>query len=254
MRIGVSSAQGGKLANPAAVHAAALAMEQVGYSSIWVRQPEPEAAEGSLDAIAVLAATAMVTTRVRLGATIHVPHAIDAAGLARSLATLDVLSDGRLTVGLQVDCCGAGGLIEDIDKAWAGAPLTPVQRPRPPLLVATASRRGLAAVIHRADGWQALGVGADEVAPAWREARERAAERGRDPEALLLVVRAEITLTDRPLGAGRAAYTGDLSQVTADLAAAAEAGAAEVVLGFATDVGFDEALDGYARIAEALNG
>jgi alkanesulfonate monooxygenase SsuD/methylene tetrahydromethanopterin reductase-like flavin-dependent oxidoreductase (luciferase family) len=76
MKIGVSSAQGGRLANPAAVHAAAVAMEQVGYSSIWVREraPTPSADYGSLDAIAVLAAIAMVTTRVALGATLAVDH------------------------------------------------------------------------------------------------------------------------------------------------------------------------------------
>src|SRR5687768_541811 len=98
MKIGVSSVQGGRLANPAAIRAAAAAMEQVGYSSIWVR-------DGALDAVAVLAATAMVTTHIGLGATLDAPHGPRA--LARSIATLDVLSDGRLTVAL-----------DDVDGGW----------------------------------------------------------------------------------------------------------------------------------------
>src|SRR5437763_1290048 len=111
MRISVSSAQGGRLANPAAVHAAAVAMEQVGYASIWVRQSARDTTTSALDAVAVLAATAMVTTRVGLGATLAVDHETNPTVLARTIATLDVLSDGRLTVALQPTCSGAGALL-----------------------------------------------------------------------------------------------------------------------------------------------
>ena len=66
-----------------------------------------------------------------------------------------------------------------------------------------------------------------------------------------LVVRAGIDLRPAPAGAGRASYQGDAEQVAGDVDATYRIGAGEVVLHLAGDLSLDEALDGYARIAEA---
>jgi hypothetical protein len=64
----------------------------------------------------------------------------------------------------------------------------------------------------------------------WRVVRELAAGHGRDPDALQMVVRAEVDVTDRPLDAGRPSYCGSLEQVAEDLRETAAAGAHEAIL------------------------
>src|SRR6478609_3346713 len=60
------------------------------------------------DALTLLGATAAWTRRVRLVTTVVVPQLHDPVMLAKALATGDVLSAGRLTVGV-----GVGGRHED---------------------------------------------------------------------------------------------------------------------------------------------
>jgi alkanesulfonate monooxygenase SsuD/methylene tetrahydromethanopterin reductase-like flavin-dependent oxidoreductase (luciferase family) len=129
-----------------------------------------------------------------------------------------------------------------------------VQRPGPPVLLAAYTPGALERVARRADGWNPAGFPVDALAPTWAHIRERAAAHGRDPEALSLVVRANIVLTDRPLPGPRASYHGDLAQVAEDLDATADAGAHEVVLGLSGDPKLDEALDVFAQLAEGLDG
>jgi hypothetical protein len=92
----------------------------------------------------------------------------------------------------------------------------------------------------------------DAIAPMWAGVRDQAAAHGRDPDALSLVVRAVVHLSERPLDGERRSYWGTVEQVAADLVATRLAGAHEVVLALHGDPSLDEALDGYARVAEAL--
>ncbi len=66
------------------------------------------------EAITLLGALAAWTDRVRLVTTVVVPQLHDPVMLAKSLATGDMLSGGRLTVGL-----GVGGRREDYDAVGA---------------------------------------------------------------------------------------------------------------------------------------
>jgi alkanesulfonate monooxygenase SsuD/methylene tetrahydromethanopterin reductase-like flavin-dependent oxidoreductase (luciferase family) len=159
--------------------------------------------------------------------------------VARALATLDLLSDGRLTVAL------AGG------EAAIDAVLEPLARARAPVLVDGRSPGLLEQAARRANGWSPTGVPVDELAPLWAEVQRRAAAAGRDPDDRRVVVRARIDLRPAPAGAGRASYQGDAEQVAGDVDATHRIGAGEVVLHLAGDLSLDEALDGYARIAEA---
>ncbi|MFP3900473.1 MAG: LLM class flavin-dependent oxidoreductase [Acidimicrobiia bacterium] len=332
MRLGVSIAQVGRLADPAVVRSAAAGAEQVGYSSLWVldqlvdrstiRRPPPRTdgvpldvvrrdgvrrdgrpahgvptdgaqplgapADGAppdgalpegvgpaLDPVGVLAYAAAVTSRVRLGTSVLVTPWYRPAVLARSLATLDVLSDGRLTVGLGTgwapeDYAAAGvprrhraatlestlDALDALGRACRGrAPSVPppVQRPRPPVLLAAYTPAGLERIARRADGWNPAGLPIERIRSAWALVRDMAAAHGRDPDALELVPRATLTLTDRPAGSDRRLCTGTLSQMIDDVEALRRVGAHEVVIGLAGDPGFDEAMETYASLAEALD-
>jgi alkanesulfonate monooxygenase SsuD/methylene tetrahydromethanopterin reductase-like flavin-dependent oxidoreductase (luciferase family) len=232
MRIGISVAQCDRLARPAAVVAAVKAAEQLGYSSVWV-------CDSALDPAGVLSAAAAVTRRVGLGAAILVGDREDPVSLARALATVDVLSEGRLTVALT----GAEAAIDSV--------LDLLARGRAPVLLDGRSPGLLARAADRASGWSPTGLSVDELAAMWPEVQRLSVAAGRDPDELKLVVRAGIDLRPAPAGAGRASYQGDAEQVAGDVDATHRIGADEVVLHLAGDLSLDEALDGYARIAEA---
>jgi hypothetical protein len=64
----------------------------------------------------------------------------------------------------------------------------------------------------------------------WQRVRARAAEHGRDPDALALCVRANIAFSGAPPAATRLPFTGTVAQVVGDLVATHAAGAHEVLL------------------------
>jgi alkanesulfonate monooxygenase SsuD/methylene tetrahydromethanopterin reductase-like flavin-dependent oxidoreductase (luciferase family) len=130
------------------------------------------------EAITLLGALAAWTDRVRLVTTVVVPQLHDPVMLAKAIATGDMLSGGRLTVGL-----GVGGRREDYEavgadpttqtmrgmaelvsvmkRVWAGEKVTdsvipvgplPVQSPGPQLLVGTMGPKTVQSAASWADG------------------------------------------------------------------------------------------------------
>jgi alkanesulfonate monooxygenase SsuD/methylene tetrahydromethanopterin reductase-like flavin-dependent oxidoreductase (luciferase family) len=130
------------------------------------------------EAVTLLGALAAWTDRVRLVTTVVVPQLHDPVSLAKSLATGDMLSGGRLTVGL-----GVGGRHEDyravgadpatqtmrgmaervevMKRVWAGEKVTesvvpvgpaPLQRGGPQLLVGTMGPKTVRSAAAWADG------------------------------------------------------------------------------------------------------
>lgn len=130
------------------------------------------------DSLTLLGAVAAWTDRVRLVTTVVVPQLHDPVLLAKGLATGDLLSAGRLTVGI-----GVGGRHEDyqavgadpvtqtmkvmadrvavMKRVWAGEKVTdsvlpvgppPVQPGGPPLLVGTIGPKTVRSAADWADG------------------------------------------------------------------------------------------------------
>ena len=75
------------------------AAEELGYESLWL-QDDP--ATAGLDAVAMLAALASRTRRVRLGFSILVLPQRETAATARAIATIDAVSGGRVLLGVGV--------------------------------------------------------------------------------------------------------------------------------------------------------
>jgi probable F420-dependent oxidoreductase len=229
-----------------------------------------------LDPIVALAIAATVTERIGLGTNVLVAPFYSPIVLARSLTAIDIASNGRLTVGLglgwSVDEFEAVGVpqrhlaahleefLDVLDGVWADgitshrgerfhiAPATilpkPIQRPRPPILLAAYTPAGLDRVARRADGWTPAGLPIEAIAPMFAAVREMASGYGRDPEAVHLYVRANAHVTDRPLGADRSAYHGSIEQITDDLDATRATGAHEIILELQGSAGsVDELLD-----------
>jgi probable F420-dependent oxidoreductase len=166
--------------------------------------------------LTVLAALAGVTQRIRLSTSILIAPLRSAVLLAKQLATLDVMSRGRLTVGL-----GVGWQKEEYDASgvpwegryarfeeqlrvcrllWNEAPATfagqtvrfekihafprPVQPGGVPIWMGlAASERNIERMAQFADGWIPMEQDPTKLAPAIASIRAAVASRGRDPKA-----------------------------------------------------------------------
>jgi probable F420-dependent oxidoreductase len=193
--------------------------EQLGFSSLWAwdhmllgtRRPFP-----FLESLSTLSALSMVTRSVRLGTGVLVLPLRNPVVLAKTTATVDRLSGGRLTLGLaagwyqrEFDACGVpfkqrGKIFERnlelLYAMWSGEPVTgdaggiefrnavmlppPVQRPRPQVLIGGYVDRVLRRVATRADGWLTYFYTADSFRRAWQKIGAFAEEAGRDPASL----------------------------------------------------------------------
>jgi alkanesulfonate monooxygenase SsuD/methylene tetrahydromethanopterin reductase-like flavin-dependent oxidoreductase (luciferase family) len=90
----------------------ARAAEALGYGSLWVAESPPAAA--ALDSLAVLTVAAANTTRPRLGTAVLVLPLYEPITLARTVATIDRISGGRLLLGV-----GLGG-VPGLETAFGG--------------------------------------------------------------------------------------------------------------------------------------
>ena len=159
------------------------------------------------EAIATLAAAAAVTERVELLSNVAVVPMHDPVWLAKQLATIDVISGGRLTVGV-----GVGGRAEDyravgadwgppklprladgvarIRAVWGGEivggarrPVEPfpVQDGGPPILAGSLGPRSIDRAARWADGLVGFSFALDagEVGPAFERFRSAWADAGR---------------------------------------------------------------------------
>ena len=169
----------------------------------------------SLDPYVALGAAASVTTKLRLGTGVALVAQHDPIVLAKTLATLDLLSNGRLVVGIGygwnreemashgVDFKERRALVREkmlaIEALWANEEAEfrgeriafepswqwpkPVQRPRPPVLIGGAAGPKLFQHIAEfGDGW--LPIGGAGLKTALPELFRVVSERGRDPAKL----------------------------------------------------------------------
>ena len=90
-------------------------VEQAGLDSVWVG--DSLVAKPRMEPLAVLAALAARTSRVRLGTAVLLPALRHPVLLAQTLATVDLISGGRLVIG-----AGVGGAFNDDQKReWEAA-------------------------------------------------------------------------------------------------------------------------------------
>jgi len=274
MEIGFGIPVSGSWATPAGIREVCRRAEELGYASLWSFQRTLYPADGGIpvvyrsvhDPLAISAYVAAVTERARIGlAVVNLPFYAPLV-LAKALTSIDLLSDGRLDVGLGLGwsedefraagapMAGRGARAEEflgaLRAAWGDDPVEhegehyaiprsvvlpkPAQRPGPPLLLGASAEPALRRAGRIADGWisssrfpAAQVPGAIELLLAARE------EAGRSREGFRVVVRAVVRVREQDEAH---AFSGTLDKIRDDLAAYASYGVTEVFL----DLNFDE--------------
>ena len=202
-QVGLCLPQLGGLVTRDALRGFVESAEQLGYASLWVQEhlfyphepvsgysarpglAVPEAYRTTLSALETLTAAAAWSERVEVGTSVLVAGYHRPVQLAQRLATLDLLSQGRLTVGfsvgwsddehaqVDVDPRTRGRRLDEmldaLEACWGPDPVRfdgefftiptsdvrpkPVQSPRPRLLSGMRSEAGLRRTAERFDIW-----------------------------------------------------------------------------------------------------
>lgn len=186
----------------------ALAVEKLGFDSIWAAEAHP------MDVLTKLTVAAVETKKVKLGTVVVVPTLRYPAILAKTISSLDNVSEGRLILG--VGCSDQQSInirgvpsdrpvsrmlesIKILKKLWTeptvnydgqfytlknySLPLKPVQKPHPPVWIGAYGSRMLKITATIGNGW--LGMSSfRKYTEQLTEIRRLAEEAGRDPDEI----------------------------------------------------------------------
>jgi probable F420-dependent oxidoreductase len=211
VKFGLYGLHKGENAEPAAFARRARLAEDTGFESLWVgdhialpADAPDDPHQPRLEAVVAIAHLAAVTERVRLGFGVIVLPQRQPVLLAKQLSTIDVLSGGRLIVGLgagyleaELNALGAtlaerGARVDehlaamralwdepapDFDGRFVrfGGLLQrprPVQRPHPPVVLGGHAPAALRRAARTADGWFGWELSPEAVAQHVGELRE----------------------------------------------------------------------------------
>ena len=266
MKIGCTLPQCGALASRENLIRVAQRAEELGYDSVWVlerllwavnpRDPYPPSPDGSwpasfqnvFDPIETLTFVAAHTRNVRLGTSALVLPYHQPVQLARRLATLDVLSDGRLeicggvgwsrdefeAVGVPFERRGARAdeLLEALIAVWTRDPVSfegqfyhipeskigpkPAQQPRPPLYLAGFGQYTFDRIVKFADGWNPAVVRDFDSFEAQVKQLQETAERAGRPEMEVVLTTVPFVM-ENSMGHVRRPMMGTLDELREDI-------------------------------------
>jgi alkanesulfonate monooxygenase len=195
-------------------------MEQLGFDSIWAWDHVLLGVQPNfpiIESLTLLTAIAARTKSIKLGTGILVLPMRNPVILAKQLGSMDLLSNGRLIMGLasgwykrEFDAVGApfekrGKIMDEnldiLKRFWtedmvkgewmyhkipAGVMYPkPVQKPYPPLLIGGYVDRVLQRAAVAGDGWLTYFYRPESFAKSWAKIRGFAQEAGKDPDKLL---------------------------------------------------------------------
>ena len=197
-----------------------IKMEELGFDSLWVWDHILLGVDPNfpiIESLTLLTAIAARTRRIKLGTGILVLPMRNPVILAKQLACMDLLSDGRLLMGMasgwyrrEFNAIGVpfeerGKIMDenlDILKSfWTEHMVTakfrnydipagvmypkPVQKPHPPILIGGYVDRVLKRAAVSGDGWLTYFYRPESFAKSWGKIRDFAKAAGKDPTRLL---------------------------------------------------------------------
>jgi probable F420-dependent oxidoreductase len=305
MRYGIALPNYGPLAGPEGLLRLARRAEECGVDSVWVSDhviipehaasvypydpsPRPSPAllqrlEQFYDALTTLAFVAGATTRVRLGVSVYVMPIRNPVLTAKTVASLDALSQGRLIFG-----CGVGWLREEFealhapfddrgartdeylricqalwtqDVAALPGPLyptapvrarpKPAQQPYPPIWIGGNSDAALRRTVRLGTGWHPIDLSPEAVATKRATLQQLCAAARREAAEITISLRCTLRFT--AAGSQTATWlSGAPEKIRNDVAAYAAAGVEYLVLNLRDAKTIDEMIAQVERVADEV--
>jgi probable F420-dependent oxidoreductase len=289
MRYGFYLPTRGPLSEPEALGELVREGERMGFTTIVIADhivfptrfgsAYPYTLDGSfpgqgdaLEQLALMSFVAGISRSARLVTSVMVVPHRNPLVTAKMLATIDVLSKGRVTVG-----CGVGWLREEFEalgapdfdqrgratdeyirifkKCWTEDPVShdgefcsfrelrcvphPVQKPHPPIWIGGHSKAALRRVARLGDGWHPVGATAasplppDEFKRLLDELRRLTEAEGRDFAQLAISMKApSYDPGTVPAGQARLPFTGEPARIADDINTYASLGVEELIFDF----------------------
>lgn len=291
MRFGFPIPTRGSLGTLDTIRRLGRAADEYQYDSIWItdhivipkvtKSKYPYSQDGSLDlegaqhyldALTVMTYLAGVTERVAIGSSVLILPYRNPVLVAKMLATLDVLSRGRVILGVGVGWmreefaalnlttfeergAATDEYIQILRELWTkdwpsyrGRFYSfdevrfypkPVQKPHPPIWVGGHTKAAIRRAGRLGDGWHPIGLRPpaglfpEEYAKAATDLRSQAREAGRDPRTIALSFRAPIRFTDGATSGARTPFIGSKDQIVEDIRAYQRLGVSHLIFDFA---------------------
>ena len=243
MKIGICLPNNWGVEDVQSIFRIATRAEDLGFDSVWVSEHVFNVSYvfnriGSrpyYDPMTILSYVAAITKRVRLGTSVLVLPYHNPIRLAKTAATLDVMSGGRLMLGVGVGVIeqelnamnspfAERGAISDetiaiMKELWtkddpiyegryhsfSGMKFTPKPRQKPhiPLLIGGVSDAAIRRAVRVGNGWHSTTIPPEELSRRLRYLNERAEAAGRDMSEIPVSVRLDIG-TPRSAGSATA--------------------------------------------------
>ncbi|WP_420612651.1 LLM class flavin-dependent oxidoreductase [Candidatus Spongiisocius sp.] len=256
-RFGVRVTCAGPLSGVDALHRSSVEADRLGFDTLWVhdyfvwnrlldsvhiscgsRETFWEASARDdyqplfLESITNLAYIAGITENIRLGlAVLCLPYR-EALGTAKQIANVDVLSNGRLELGVgqgaplsthnvEFEVMGISRgtkvrhtreVFEAMREVWTKDKATfrgefssfedaevypkPVQKPYPPIWIGGSAEKSLEMIADYADGWLSFWITPPQFPAAIADIHRRMEARGRDPEKFTAGTEIQVYLAD----------------------------------------------------------
>ena len=221
-----------------------------------------------LEQLTLLSFLAGITTHIRLVPSVMIVPYRNPLLAAKMLATLDVLSNGRLTLGVGVgwmeeefvaleappfDQRGAvtNEYLQAFKELWTSEHPTfegkyyrfsdisflpkPVQKPHPPIWVGGQSRRAIRRAAELGNGWHPVGaipaapLEPEDLAQDLVHLRRYAENAGRDPAELDVAIKAPLYDPQMPSAGSRRRFSGDPEQILQDVQTYGDIGVTHII-------------------------
>jgi probable F420-dependent oxidoreductase len=278
MRVGFALGNIGPISTADNLIRIAQRAEALAYDTLWTverllwpvkpQSPYPVTPDGSLpeaykhvlDPLEAMTFVAAHTKKIALGTSVLDMPYYNPVMLARRISTLDVLSGGRVRLGLGLgwskdehDALGAemrhrgaraDEFLQVLKVIWTTDPAIfqgrfytlpashiypkPVQKPHPPIYMAAFVPAALERIAKHGDGWNPVAIPVDGMKQMFEGVKQMAKAGGRDPEKLALIVRANVEVTDAPRPKDGPIFTGTMEQIKGDVEGCQGIGAHEI--------------------------
>jgi len=210
--------------------------EELGFDSVWVSDhvvmPEKHTgmfSEVFYDPLMLLSYIAAETSKIKIGTSVIILPYRNPVVVAKMMATLDVLSEGRVIFGV-----GPGWMTEEYDalsvpyekrgartneyiraikELWISDKPSfegefcsfsnikfypkPAQKPHPPIFIAGSSDYAIKRAVELGDGWQPTWVRPEEMEEGISKLHKIADEKGRDLSAFTYSIRNRLHIVDK---------------------------------------------------------